>query len=109
MGMNRWDNERIRRFRGHILELLCSRHRQQMHRFRDSELTLMLQRLAVPCEINDVVTCLQDMGDRDWVKYRQEYVQSVDRTELTQIEIRPSGRDICEQTTTHPAVDFGRG
>jgi hypothetical protein len=107
-GMNQWHTNEIRTFRAEILTLLCVRHRNQMHRFHDAGLCKALQGMAIECTVYDVVTCLQDMADRDWVRFRSFYNRISNRTELSEIEIRPEGRDLCEQTRTHEALLFRR-
>jgi len=102
--MRDWHADRIRRFRGQVLTMLCGIHNSQQSRLNDVNLTRMLQGMAIECGIKDVVTVLQDMHERDWVTYRSYFNEITNRTELSKIEIRPDGRDICEQTTTSPAV-----
>jgi hypothetical protein len=104
--MRSWHPDRVRRFRGQILTFLCGIHNAQKHRLSDAELCHMLQGMAISCGINDVVTCLQDMKERDWVTFRSIYNEFSNRTELSKIEIRPAGRDLVEQTTKSDAVLF---
>jgi hypothetical protein len=102
--MTNWHPDKVRKLRGEILKLLCGNHNMQKSRMDDVLITRLLQGMAFDVEIADIVTVLQYMAQRDWVKFRQVRNPLTQRTELSQIEVLPDGRDIVEQTTMNSAV-----
>ncbi|ODU52204.1 MAG: hypothetical protein ABT07_01365 [Microbacterium sp. SCN 70-10] len=95
-----------KRFRGEVLRMLAVRHGQQQSRMDDVALCHALRSLAWEVDLNDVVTILQEMQGRNWVKFRQLRSIYNRRVELSQIEILPDGQDLYDQTTQNPAVEF---
>src|SRR5260370_1373314 len=69
--MTNWHPEMKKRFRGEVLRMLAVRHGQQMSRTDDVALCHALRSLAWDVDINDVVTILQEMQGRNWVRFRQ--------------------------------------
>lgn len=104
--MKNWHPDLKKRFRGEILRMLAVRHGQQQSRMDDVALCHALRSLAWDVDINDVVTILQEMQGRNWVKFRQLRSIYNRRVELSQIEILPDGQDLYDQTAQHPAVEF---
>jgi len=104
--MNNWHPDLKKRFRGEILRMLAVRHGQQQSRMDDVALCHALRSLAWDVDINDVVTILQEMQGRNWVKFRQLRSIYNRRVELSQIEILPDGQDLYDQTTQNLAVEF---
>lgn len=104
--MRDWHPDQKKRFRGEVLRMLAVRHGQQMSRMDDVALCHALRSLAWDIDINDVVTILQEMKQRDWVGFRELRSIYSSRRELSQIEILPDGQDLVDQTTTNPAVEF---
>jgi hypothetical protein len=104
--MNNWHPDRKKQFRGEVLRMLAVRHGQQQSRMDDVALCHALRSLAWEVDLNDVVTILQEMQGRGWVKFRQLRSIYNRRVELSQIEILPDGQDLYDQTTTNPAVEF---
>jgi hypothetical protein len=102
--MTNWHPDRIRKLRGEILKLLCGNHSAQQARMDGVLVTRLLQSFAYDVEVADVVTLLQDMQQRSWVTFRSQRNPLTQRIELSQIEVLPDGRDICEQTTKSAAV-----
>jgi hypothetical protein len=104
--MRDWHPDMKKRFRGEVLRMLAVRHGQQQSRMDDVALCHALRSLAWEVDINDVVTILQEMKQREWVTFR--FIKSIynRRTEISQIEIMPAGQDLMDQTTTNPAVEF---
>jgi len=99
--------ELSRRLRGQILILLRGRHNMQGHRMDDVEITRALQSLAFEIGINDVVTVLQDLGDRGFVRFGRRRNSFTGRVYLEKIELTAAGRDQVEENRpTDPAVEF---
>jgi hypothetical protein len=104
--MSEWGTEKKKRFRGDVLNVLAARHLTQRSRMDDVQICLALQSLSWQCEMNDVVTILQDMQGRGWVKFKDRRSQVTRRVELFEVEICPEGQDLVDDTTRHPAVSF---
>lgn len=98
-----------RRLRGHILMLLRARHNLQKSRMDDVELTSALQSLGYSLLTQDVVTLVQDLGDRKFVRYIQRRNWLTNRVCLERIELTSSGRDQAEENLpTDPSVEFSQ-
>lgn len=96
-----------RRMRGQILLLLRARHNVQGSRFDDVALTHALQSLAIETGIRDVVTLLQDLRDREYVRFMQRHDSMTGRVCLSKIELTAKGRDQVEENQpTDPALEF---
>ncbi len=105
--MNEMTPALSRRMRGQILMLLRARHNSQQTRFDDVGLTHALRALACTVSIQDVVTLLQDLADRKYVRYRQTRDSYTGRVYLERIELTSAGRDQAEENVaTDPAVEL---
>ena len=102
-GLHGWDLKRKRKFRLLVLDMISRRHAEQGERMDDLELFHMLKSWGAEAEINDVVTILQELGDRGYVRFRQYRNKFSGRTSLTDIEICAKGQDIVDGSTTDPA------
>lgn len=103
--MREWNQPRKARFRGDVLTVLSGNHLSQQSRMDDVMLGAALQRRLWDVGIRDVVTILQEMSGRGWVKFLQ--CPSGDgRVYLHTVEICPDGQDLVDGTTAHPAVRF---
>ena len=106
MTMSEWRNDKKQRFRGDVLTVLAGNHLSQLSRMDDVELCHALQSLAWDCELKDVVTIVQEMAGRNWVRYEWRRNRISQRVELYAIEILPEGQDLVDETTRHIAVSF---
>ena len=104
--MSEWSTEQKKRFRGDVLNVLAGRHLSQHARMDDVQVCLALQSLAWGCEMKDVVTILQDMSGRGWVKFKDRRSKVTQRVELYEIEICADGQDLVEDVSRHAAVSF---
>jgi hypothetical protein len=104
--MSEWSTRKKSRFRGEVLTILAGRHLAQGSRLDDLQVCAALQSNGWDCEMKDVVTILQDMQGRNWVKFEQERNQVTRRVMLYRIEICPEGQDLADELTHHPAVSF---
>ena len=95
-----------KRTRGVIIELLYKRHEEQKSRVDHVLLWHMLIDLGCDVGENDVLTQLQDLGDRGYVDYRQEKNRRTNDTEISLIRLTSKGRDLREGTIKDPAVMF---
>ncbi len=96
-----------RKLRGQILILLRGRHNMQGHRLDDIELARALQSLTFEVGINEVVTIVQDLEDRGYVRFRSRHNSLTGRVYLDKIELTAAGRDQVEENVTiDPAVEF---
>ncbi len=104
--MNDWHPDKIKRFRGAMLMLLCEGHNAQRSRMDDVAMAHALQSLAWDIGLNDVLTVLQYMRGRGWVGYREWRNRVTNRLELSQIELLPDGRDLVEGISRSELVLF---
>jgi hypothetical protein len=95
-----------KRIRGAIIEVLYGRHVAQLSRADHVLLWHVLQDLGCDVGENDVLTLLQDLCDRDYLKYQEKKNRATNRPEISLIQLTAKGRDLGEGTTTDPAVKF---
>jgi len=98
------DSQTKKRLRGVILKLVYQNHERQKHRLDDVTLTGVLERLHFDVYVNLVRELLQDMGERELLKFLEERNRQHGGVSIRQIQIRPRGRDIIEGTAADPAV-----
>ena len=105
--MRDWHPDLKRRLRREVLRILSTNHGQQQSRPDDVALCHWLRALAWEVDLADVVTIVQEMQGRGWVKYRQ-FKDTIlgRRVQLLEIEITPEGQDVFDQITPSPAVEF---
>ncbi len=94
----------LKRRRGMMLELVYTNHRQQLHHLDDVRMWGLLTDLGCTIGQNDVLTLLQEMGERGYLTYKEASNRLTGRTEISRIQITPSGRDLVERTNVDPAV-----
>ena len=99
--------KKARRMRGQILLLLRSRHNVQGSRFDSVALTRTLQDLAFDVNLIDVLTLLQDLQDRRYVRFTARPNSRTGRQYFEKIELTAAGRDqVEENVATDPALEF---
>jgi hypothetical protein len=107
------DTAQIKRLRGVIVELVYSRHMAQSARLDHVMLWHILR--DVGCDVGeaDVLTQLQDLCDRGYVKYREYKDPRVSRLSMEvtyvriyEIQLTSRGRDLREGTIVDPAILF---
>src|SRR6185437_11085173 len=86
------------RLRGEILELVNEGHQEQRARMNDLVLWGVLQRLQYDVSQNDVLTLLQDLGERGYLTFSQDKNPRTREVRISQIQITPKGRDLVEGT-----------
>lgn len=92
------------RLRGAILELVDEGHREQRARMNDLVLWGVLQKLQYDASQNDVLTLLQDLGERGYLEFSQDKNWRTHEVRISKIQITPRGRDVLEGTIIDPAV-----
>ena len=55
---------------------------------------------------NDLLTLLQDLHDRDLLRYKETRDRKTNRVSVFKLQLTPAGRDLCEGTKTDPAINF---
>ncbi|MGO9643011.1 MAG: hypothetical protein ACLP1Y_17095 [Candidatus Acidiferrales bacterium] len=98
--------QRERILRGEILRLLRECHEEQNSPFDDLALTGVLDRLGKDVSLNLIRTLLQDMKERELVKYVQEKDRVTGRVSIREIKILPRGTDILDGTEKDRAVEL---
>jgi hypothetical protein len=96
------------RLRGEILELVDEGHQEQRSRMNDLILWGVLQRLKYDVSQNDVITVLQDLGDRGYLKFDEDRNRRNNEVRISKIQITPKGRDLLEGTIIDAAVNVLR-
>ncbi len=92
-----------RQLRGLILTLVYVNHRRQGSRLTSTVIRGTLQREGYQFSRNDVMAMLQDLRDRDYLRYRS-MKGGDDRTFIFEIEITAKGRDLVDELIEDPAV-----
>lgn len=100
------DAQQNKRLRGAILEIVNTRHAAQQTRLDHVALWHIMLDLRFDLGENDLLTLLQDLHDRDLLAYVEARDRKTNRVSLFKLQITPLGRDLCEGTTTNPAVHF---
>lgn len=100
------DAAQNKRIRGAICEVLYARHQAQQSRVDHVALWRILRDLGCDVGENDVITQLQDLSDREYVKYDQKKNRWTNRVEISMIQLTARGRDLVEQTIHDAAVTF---
>ena len=100
------DVAQTKRTRGAIIELLYTRHERQQSRVDHVALWHIMQDLRFDLGENEVITVLQDLADRNYVRFDQRKNRYTNRVEITLIQLTSKGRDLKEETITDPAVQF---
>lgn len=96
--------EHVKRIRGVILELVNEGHQSQSSRLNDVMVWALLQKMLYDVGQNDVVTILQDLQERGYLKFKEEKDRRTNVVRISLIQITPEGRDLLEGTEPDPAV-----
>jgi hypothetical protein len=100
------DAQQNKRLRGAILEILNTRHQTQQSRVDHVALWHIMLDLRFDLGENDLLTLLQDLFDRRLITYEESRDRRTNRVSVFRLQLTPSGRDLCEGTTSNPAVKF---
>ncbi len=88
-----------------ILQLLQENHEAQRRRMNDAHLLAVLRNLQYDIVLNELLTMLQELSGRGYIKYdilRNERDREI---RLQKLEITPLGVDVYEGTRTDPSID----
>jgi hypothetical protein len=94
----------MKRLRGQILELVSENHQAQRTRLELITLWGVLVRLGFDVGRDDVITLLQDLREREYLRFDSTKDKWSNRVEISKIEITPAGRDLLEGTIVDKAV-----
>jgi hypothetical protein len=94
-------NMRLRKL---TLDILQANHDQQATRHDSSMLWSAVVRMGFDASRNDVMTILQDLCDRGYVRYVEMRNNRTGEIWLVKIELTSRGRDLQEGTIHDPAV-----
>jgi hypothetical protein len=100
------DAQQNKRLRGAILEILNTRHQAQQSRLDHVALWHVMLDLRFDLGENDLLTLLQDLYDRRLIAYEESRDRRTNRVSVFKLQLTPAGRDLCEGTSTNPAVKF---
>lgn len=97
------DPQRDRQLRGLLLRLLYLNHSRQDKRANSTLLAAVLQREGYDFSDDQVLTMLQDLRDRDYLRF-QHIKKASGRVYLFNIELTSKGRDLMDGISADPAV-----
>ena len=100
------DAQLNKRLRGAILEILNTRHGAQQSRIDHVALWHIMLDLRFDLGENDLLTLLQDLHDRDLLRYEENRDRRTNRVSVSKLQLTPAGRDLCEGTKIDPAINF---
>jgi hypothetical protein len=100
------DAQQNKRLRGAILEILNTRHANQQSRLDHIALWHIMVDLHFDLGLDELLTLLQDLYDRTLIKYDETHDRKTNRVDIFRLQLTPAGRDLCEGTTTDPAIHF---
>ena len=100
------DAQQTKRLRGAILEILNTRHEAQQSRIDHVALWHIMLDLRFDLGENDLLYLLQDLRDRQLLRYEETRDRRSNRVTIFKLQLTPQGRDLCEGTTANPAVNF---
>jgi hypothetical protein len=89
--------------RGLILTMVYINHKRQRRRLTSTVIHGTIAREGYRFTKNDVLTAIQDLRDRDYLRYQQ--VLDADQSVFIQaIELTAQGRDLVDRRFDDPAV-----
>lgn len=100
------DAAQMKRLRGMLIELVNGRHVAQQSRADHVMLWHMARDLGCDVGENDVVTALQDLFDRGYVRYTEDKDRKTNSVRITLVQLTPAGRDLLEGTKAEAAIQF---
>jgi len=80
--------------RGTVLKLTYQKHERQEHRFRDETLLIALDQLSFNVHLDLVRELIQDLGDRDYLKFNSTRNRKTGEMVISEIQLTPDGRDL---------------
>ncbi|ABF42405.1 hypothetical protein Acid345_3404 [Candidatus Koribacter versatilis Ellin345] len=86
----------MRRWRGAILEYVYNGHRHQQSRMDGVALWGMMQDFGHMASLNDVITMLQQLRDREYLTFEETRNKYTNEISITKIQITPEGCDLVE-------------
>src|SRR3989304_1641916 len=93
--------------RGTGLKLTYQKHELQEHRSRDETLLIALDQLSFNVHLDLVRELIQDLGDRDYLKFNSTRNRKTGEMVISEIQLTPDGRDLVERIRTDQAVEVG--
>ena len=102
--MNESQAVRKKRYRGAILQFVHTNREDQGSRMDDIQLWGLLQELNFEVGQNEVLSMLQDLESRQYLRFAVKKNRYSGRTEISQIELTSRGCDLVERIMEDPAV-----
>lgn len=106
--MEQLQADNTRQLRAAVLQIIYGNQQNQRSRLRFTPLYGAIARLGFDVSTNELITVLQDLQERGYVKYTRDEAQYRDyrKTVISEIQILPAGRDLVEKTNADAAVCF---
>jgi hypothetical protein len=92
------------RLRGEILRLIYRQDESGRYRYDDVTLAGVLVRLGHDTYVREVRMLLQDLQERGCIALRTDKNPLTGEVRVSEIEIRPRGRDVIEGRERDPAI-----
>lgn len=93
-----------RQLRGIVLRLIYVNHQTQGERLNSTLIWAVVQREGYRFERDNILYVLQDLRDRNYVRYESMDDEERDREFIYQIEITADGRDLMDGHRKDPMV-----
>ncbi len=98
------DPQAARHLRGLILRLIYLNHNAQRKRLTSTVIRGTLEREGWGFDPEDVITMLQDLKERGYIRFKSVRVPVFPNVHLFEIELLPPGRDLCDGIGEDAAV-----
>lgn len=102
--MNEQQVNKNKRLRGAVLQFVQTNHADQGSHMDDLEIWGMMQDLNFGIGQNQVLTLLQDLCSRGYLKYEEQMNRLTGRCVISRIELTAEGRNLVERIKVDPAV-----
>lgn len=94
----------MKRWRGVVLELVYQGHCTQQSRLDDLALWGLMRDLSHDVSRNDVITVLQQLETRGYLKFKQNKDATTGHTDVREIQITAQGTDLVEKISSPDAA-----
>ena len=95
--MSEFKVNQLKRRRGAVLGFIYTGHTELLSRMDNMMLWGLMQELGFGVGQDEVLTLLQDLRERGYLKFEEKKNRLSGRTEISKIAITPAGRDVVER------------
>ena len=94
----------LKRHRGMLLRFAYDNHNDQHSRLDDQAMWGVMMGMGVTLGQNEVITMLQDLCDRGYMRCKSKMNVITGRVQLREIELTHKGRDLVDGVTDDAAI-----